>query len=244
VHDPLVQLEPGLVEELGDSLRLAVEHERLQATVSAQLQELRASRAHIVAVGDAERRQLERDLHDGAQQRLLSLGLALQLADAGGGAGPEAKPFIVQAQLELQAAHTELRELGHGIHPAVLTDDGLAPALATLAERAPVPLVVRGVPPDRLPEPIELTAYLLAAEAVTDAADRPGSVVAVGIGQDGNRVTVDVESDGIDGVVAGRPGLEAIADRVAALDGSLHVWTSADGHGHMRAELPDTRSAP
>ncbi len=234
VHDASVHQEQGLADSLAATLRLAVEHERLRASVEAQLAELRASRARIVAVGDAERRRLERDLHDGAQQALLSLGLALQLAHAPPGPGPEADELVAEARQELDAALADLRELAHGIHPAVLTEEGLAAALATLAERSPVPLIVGRLPAERLPEPIEVTSYLLTAEAVASAAEHSGSTVSVTIARDGSCTVVAVEG----GASAGRPELEALADRVAALGGRLEVTASTDGRMHMRAELP------
>jgi signal transduction histidine kinase len=238
VHDPSVHEDVGRVDELADTLRLAVEHERLGAAIHAQLDELRASRADIVAVGDAERRRLERNLHDGAQQRLLSLGLALQLAQAPPGPGPAAAGLVAEARRELEAAIADLRDVAHGIHPAVLTDDGLAAALATLAERARVPLVIDRVPRERLPEHVELTAYLIAAEAVANADAGPRSLVTLGIGIDGGHVIVDAEGDGIAGASRAEPGLEALSDRVAALGGHLDVTASPGGGARIRAELP------
>jgi signal transduction histidine kinase len=230
VHHPSVQQEAGLVEELADILRLGVEHERLRARIRAQLAQLSASRAHVVAVGDAERRRLERDLHDGAQQRLLSLGLALQLAQAPPGPGPEATAALVDARRELEAALTQLRELAHGIHPAILTEEGLAAALATLAQRARVPLVVDRLPAGRLPEPIEVTTYLLAAEAVAAATD--GSDVSFAVTQEADRTIIDMEGRGVG------PGVEPLEDRVAALDGRLVVAPAPGGRTHVHVELP------
>ena len=162
VHDPALLDEPELLEAVGAAASLTLENARLQAELSAQLAEVRASRARIVEAGDAERRRLERDLHDGAQQRLLGIRLALQLARGriadGDGAVDE---LLTEADAEVGGALEELRALARGIHPAILTDEGLAPAIAALARRAPVPIELT-VSPERLPEPVEATAYFVA----------------------------------------------------------------------------------
>src|SRR5262249_27359815 len=147
VHDPILLERHTLLASAAAAVRLALENERLQAELRAQLAELQASRQRIVAAGDDERRRLERDLHDGAQQRLLSLGLALQLARAR--LGPHANgatELLTEADHELRAALDELRELARGIHPAVLTERGLAAALRSLVDRALVPVSIAAVP--------------------------------------------------------------------------------------------------
>ena len=154
VHDPALLERRALLTSAGAAARLALENERLQAELRAQVAELRVSRARIVSVGDDERRRLERDLHDGAQQRLLSLGLALQLARTR--LGPEtngAAELLAEADEELRAALDELRDLARGIHPAVLTEHGLSAALQSLAERSRVPVTIVDVPAERLPGP-------------------------------------------------------------------------------------------
>src|SRR5207249_4829505 len=161
----------SLLASAGAAARLALENERLQAELRAQLAELRASRARIVSAGDEERRRLERDLHDGAQQRLLSLGLALQLARAK--LGPDANgaaELVAEADGELRAALDELRELARGIHPAVLSEQGLAAALKTLAERSPILVTIAEVPDQRLSTPAEAAAYFLVSEALANVA--------------------------------------------------------------------------
>jgi signal transduction histidine kinase len=239
VHRPSPYTEPGLLDEILATARLALEHERLRAAIGAQQRDVHASRARIVAVGDTARRRLERDLHDGAQQRLLSLGLALQLARAKLPEHSAAAGLLSEAQGELLAAHAELREIAHGIHPAILSEEGLPAALRTLAERAPLPLLVQRVPAERLPEPVEVTAYLLAAEAVAAAAEHAArTAVSVAVARRGDLVLVDVAGDGV--VAAGADGSElgALEDRVAALDGRLAVVTTPGGPGRIHAELP------
>ena len=150
---------------------MALEHSRLQAEVQAQLEQVRASRARIVEAGDAERRRLERDLHDGAQQRLVTLSLALGMArDRVTGADPQLRSLIESASNEAREALVELRELARGIHPAVLTETGLAGAIQALAERTPVATTIAAVPRGRFPAPIEATAYFVVSEALANVA--------------------------------------------------------------------------
>jgi signal transduction histidine kinase len=240
VHDPALLERRALLEAAGAAAHLAIENERLQAELRAQLTELRASRARIVTAGDEERRRLERDLHDGAQQRLLGLGLALELARAQ--LGPEANgaaELLSEADAELRAALDELRELARGIHPAVLTEQGLAPALITLAERSSVPVTL-AVPRERLPAPTEAAAYFLVSEALTNVARyAAASAVRVSVARTDGRVVVDVEDDGIGGADPSRgSGLRGLLDRVHALDGRLDVESPPGGGTHLHAEIP------
>jgi signal transduction histidine kinase len=156
---------PELVEEVASAARLALENERLQAEVRAQLEDLRASRARIIEAGDAERRRLERDLHDGAQQRLVGLTLALRLlrAQLGPDQDQQLTARLDEAEAELRRAVTELRGLAHGIHPAVLSDEGLAAALEALAEGTLAPLRIAAVPQERFPPAVETAAYMVVA---------------------------------------------------------------------------------
>jgi signal transduction histidine kinase len=212
---------PDLERELGAAVRLALENERLQAEALAQLDQLRASRIRIVETGDAERRRLERDLHDGAQQRLLALSYDLRLARAQAQADGDSQTgsLLTQATGQAQAALEELRELAHGIYPAILTEAGLAPALATLADAAPLPVEIRDAAQGRYPAGVETAAYLLVAEALDDAAGRDASHAAISAVRDGGRLMVMVEDDG-----TGRAtGMVQLADRVGALDGRLTV---------------------
>jgi signal transduction histidine kinase len=241
VHDPVLLERPALLHSAGAAARLALENERLQAELRAQLAELRASRARIVSAGDEERRRLERNLHDGAQQRLLSLGLALQLARTH--LGPDANgaaELLVEADGELRAALDELRELAQGIHPAVLTEQGLGPAIRSLAERSPVPVAIAGVPERRLPAPAEAASYFLVSEALANVAKYArASHVRVSVEQVGTRVLIDVDDDGVGGADPSRgSGLRGLADRVHALDGELELASPAGRGTHVHAEIP------
>ncbi len=222
---------PDLERELGAAVRLALENERLQAEALAQLDQLRASRVRIVETGDTERRRLERDLHDGAQQQLLALSYDLRLARAQAQADDDARTgsLLTQATHQAQAALGELRELAHGIYPAILTEAGLAAALATLADAAPLPVEIRGADQGRYPAAVETAAYLLVAEALDDAAGRGARHAAVSVVRDGGRLVVTVQDDGTDRTAA----MVQLADRVGALDGSLVVEPT-----RLRAELP------
>ena len=202
--------------------------------------ELGASRARIVAAGDAERRRLERNLHDGAQQRLVSLSLALRMAqshlDPAGGAAQ----MLVAANVELARALEELRELARGIHPAILTDRGLAPALHALGDRAPLPVALTITTSTQLPPHIEASIYYLISEALTNIAKHAkASRVSVTVSQTSSRIDVEVSDDGRGGAdPAGGTGLRGLADRVEALNGRLRL-TSLPGEGTtLRAEIP------
>ena len=175
VHDAGLEHEPQLVRLTAAAASMALEHSRLQAEVQAQLEQVRASRTRIVEAGDAERRRLERDLHDGAQQRLVTLSLALGMArDRAAGVDPELGALIESARKEAKEALTELRELARGIHPAVLTETGLAGAIQALAERSPVATTISAVPDGRFPAAIEATAYFVVCEALANVASMPG----------------------------------------------------------------------
>jgi signal transduction histidine kinase len=222
---------PDLEPELGAAVRLALENERLQAEALAQLDQLRASRVRIVETGDAERRRLERDLHDGAQQRLLALSYDLRLARAQAQADgdPQTGSLLTQTIDQAQAALEELRQLAHGIYPAILAEAGLAAALATLADAAPLPVQIHDAAEGRYPAVVETVAYLLVVEALDDAAGRDASYTTVSVVQDGGRLVVTVEDDGSDRTAA----MVQLADRVGALDGTLAVEPT-----RLRAELP------
>jgi signal transduction histidine kinase len=247
VHDPALLERPKLLRAAGAAARLALENERLQAELRAQLVELRASRARIVSAGDEERRRLERDLHDGAQQRLLGLGLALQLLREK--LAPEANgatELLSEADAELRAALEELREFAHGIHPAVLTEQGLGPAVKTLAARSSVPVELQRVPPERLPAPVEAAAYFVVSEALANVAKHAhASAVFVSVGCDAGSLIVEVVDDGVGGAEPeGGSGLAGLADRVQALEGRLTI-ESATGHGtRLRAEIPAATQPP
>jgi signal transduction histidine kinase len=241
VHDPVLLERPALLAAAGAAARLALENERLQAELRAQLVELRTSQARIVSAGDEERRRLERDLHDGAQQRLLALGLALRLVRAE--LGPHANgaaTLLGQAEAELGSALDELRELAHGIHPAALTEQGLGPALKTLAARAPLPVEIRRVPEERLPAPVEAAAYFVVSEALTNVAKHArASAVSVSVACADGSLVVEVEDDGLGGAAPGPgSGLAGLADRVHALDGRLEIRSARGCGTRLQAEIP------
>ena len=206
-----------------------------------RVEDLRDARARIIAAADAERRRIERDLHDGAQQRLVALSLTLGLAQSRLDADPTAvAPLIAQAREEAQLAVQELRELASGIHPALLSDRGLGPALEALAARAPIPTEVVGVPAQRLPPAVESAAYFVTAEALTNVAKYANAQSAsVALALEHGRMRLTVRDDGVGGadLAAGR-GLRGLRDRVEALDGSLDVQSPV-GHGTtITAEIP------
>jgi signal transduction histidine kinase len=241
IHDPVLLERRALLEAAGAAARLALENERLQAELRAKLAELRASRARIVAAGDAERRRLERDLHDGAQQRLLGLGLALQLVRAELGDNVNgATELLEEAEAELGAAIEELRELARGIHPAVLTEQGLAPALRTLAVRSPLPVQIVDVPEERFPAQVEAAAYFVVSEALANVAKHAhASAARVSVVRENGVLSVAVHDDGVGGARPnGRSGLAGLADRVHALDGRLTVDSEAGRGTTLAAELP------
>jgi signal transduction histidine kinase len=206
----------------------------------------RASRGRLVAAADEERRRLERNLHDGAQQRLVSLSVALRLAQARLDADPDAaRELLAGASEELAQALEELRELARGIHPAVLTDRGLAAALVSLALRTPLPVEL-DLPAERLPAPVEAAAYYVVAEAVTNVVKHAGaSSVSVRVAEEGATVAVEVADDGVGaGEASSGSGLRGLADRVAALDGRLRVESPPGGGTRVVAEIPLPAAAP
>jgi signal transduction histidine kinase len=226
IHDARLGDQPGLVEEVVAAARLALQNEQLQAEVRAQLEDLRASRTRIVEAADAERRRLERDLHDGAQQRIVALSLGLQLLRSQLGPNPDTalEERIAAAQATLRQALAELRELAHGIYPAVLSDEGLAAAVEELAEQADVPIRLESIATGRFPAAVEHAAYFTIVEAI-DGAEH----ASVWVEQEEHQLVIRVRSN----TNGRRPDKMEIADRVGALDGRL---TTRDGE--LRAEIP------
>ena len=238
VHDPALLDDPELVQAVGAAASLALENARLQAQLRAQLAEVRASRSRIVEAGDAERRRLERDLHDGAQQRLLGIRLALQLARGQAGDEQAVEQLLADADAEIVGALDELRALARGIHPAILTDEGLAPALAALARRSPL-LVELAVGAERLPAPVEATAYFVAGEALANVVKHAGaSRVVIHTTRTNGRLVIDITDDGNGGADADGAGLSGLRDRVEALDGYLTVESPSGGGTRLTAAIP------
>ena len=224
---------------LGGLLRSHVA--RLDAELRARMEELRASRVRIVEASDTERRRLERNLHDGAQARLVGLALLLGQARRSTGTAPGEVPVLLDRALaELKTSLSELRELARGIHPAVLTEKGLDAALYALASRAPVPVTLDSNGNGRLPEPVEVAAYFVVAEALANVAKYAQATEAnVAVRRVDGHVTVDVTDDGIGGADAARgSGLRGLADRLAALDGTLAVESPPGRGTHLHAKIP------
>jgi len=240
-HDPSLRNDPGLVSAATAAVRLAVENERLQAEVRAQLESVRASRARIVEAQDDERRRIERDLHDGAQQRLVSLQLSLQMLRRGLGPGTDAATLaeLDAATAEATAAIADIRELARGVHPAILSEAGLGAALASLADRTPLPVVIDDEVASRLPAPVEATAYFVVAEALTNAIKHADAArVDVRTWVDDDRLRLVISDDGRGGADPDGSGLTGIRDRVAALGGTVRIESKAGAGTRLEVDLP------
>ena len=240
VYDASLDDDPELVETVAATAAIALDDARLQAESEARLAELRASRERIVAAGDAERRRLERNLHDGAQQRLVSVALQLRMIQSRIRANPElAEELVGSATEELSQSLEELRELARGIHPAVL-NHGLRAALDSLASRASVATTVSFESPERLPEPVELAAYFVACEALANVAKYAQATQAtVRVWSRSGLAIIEIADDGVGGAdESAGTGLQGLADRVAALDGTLRILSPPGGGTVVTAELP------
>jgi signal transduction histidine kinase len=242
VYDPAIREQEGsLVDAVCAAARLALGNARLHAELRAQLAKVRESRARLVAAADDERRRIERDLHDGAQQRLVALALDLRVAQRRlDGAGGEVADVLAHAVDSLQGAIEELRELARGVHPAILSEEGLGPALRSLAARASLPVQVVAAPERRLPQELESAAYFVAAEALTNALKHESATsVTIGARQENGTLLVEVFDDGAGGADASKgTGLRGLVDRVEAHGGRLFVESRA-GHGtKVTGELP------
>jgi signal transduction histidine kinase len=240
VHDP--ELDPDLVEAAGAAARLALHNARLQADVRAQLGKVQESRRRIVTAGDEQRRRIERDLHDGAQQRLVALALELRLAqrELGGNLDPQVERILTEAVDQLQVAVEELRELARGVHPAVLTEEGLGGALESLASRTPLPVRIESAPGARLPPEIEAAAYFVACEAIANAVKHSRATgIRVNTNRRDGRLVIEVEDDGIGGAREnGGSGLRGLVDRVEAHGGTLRVESEPGKGTRVIGELP------
>lgn len=242
LHDPAVSSDPDLLRSAVAATRLAVENERLAAEVRAQLEEVRASRVRILEAGDVERRRVERNLHDGAQQRLVTLSLAIrQLRDR----VPEDAIPILGAPLdelivELKRAIDELRELARGIHPAILTEEGIAAAVGSLADRSVVPVRIERAPEGRFPDAVEATIYFVVAECLANVAKYASATRAtVAIAASEGTLDVKVADDGVGGAdVANGTGLRGLLDRVEAVGGRLTLQSPRGGGTIVRVEVP------
>jgi signal transduction histidine kinase len=242
VHDPSLLEEPELIDSAAAAARLALENARLHAETRAQLQQVRESRRRIAAAADDERRRIERNLHDGAQNRLLALALALSNAHqhlATEATDPELEGLLAASVEELQGTVEELRALARGLHPTVLVEYGLAAAIETLTSRSALQ-VTGGICADRFPPEVEATAYFVVCEALTNTVKHARATRAtVAATHEGDMLVVTVGDDGIGGAHASRgSGLEGIADRVEALGGRIDI-DSPPGQGtQLTAQIP------
>jgi signal transduction histidine kinase len=239
VHDAALDTGPELVQAAAAAAALALDNERLKADLRARVEELRVSRVRIVEAADNARRRLERDLHDGAQQQLVALALDLRLLKARL-RDTEVEPLVDGLAEKLAVALGELRELARGIHPAILTDRGLGPAIEALANRVPVDVDSEVHVDARLSEPIEAAAYFVVAEALTNIVKYARATRAkVVVRREDELVTVTVDDDGVGGARIGAgTGLRGLQDRLAALDGTLSIDSPRGEGTRLRAHIP------
>jgi signal transduction histidine kinase len=247
IHDPILLEEPGLITSVAGALWLAVENDRLAAEVEAQLTEVRASRARIVEAGDRERRRVERDLHDGAQQRLVSLSLELQVARRalGDDGDPAVRRSLDRAAEEALAALAELRDLAVGIYPLILTESGLGEAVQSLADRTSVDVSV-DIGPERYAPVVEGAAYFVISEALTNVTKYARATRAVvRVSGLGDHVSIEVDDDGTGGAdPRAGSGLRGLADRLAALNGTITIVSPSGGGTRIAAQIPAIQSMP
>jgi signal transduction histidine kinase len=222
---------------------LGTDEERV---LTEQVVELRGARARMIAAADAERKRLERDLHDGAQQRLVAVALQLGMAERRlREADPDAAELVSGAHAEAEAALGELRDLARGIHPAILTTRGLAPALDDLARRSPVPVEVAERPAERLPEQVEAAVYFVVSESLANVAKHAeAESVEVRVAIEGSDVGVSVRDDGRGGADVAGSGLQGLEDRIGALDGTFGVESPPGAGTKVWARIPRDGFAP
>jgi signal transduction histidine kinase len=239
VHDPALDEDPGLVSAGVAVTRFAIDNERLGLEIGRQLEEVRASRARIVEAGDAERRRIERNLHDGVQQRLVALAMALRRAGGDAEIDSEAGRALRRGADEALVVVEDLRELARGIHPAVLTEAGLKPALQALADRSPVPVELDADLGTNVNGTAAATAYFVASEALANIAKHAGATtIRLSARPDGDRLTIRIDDDGVGGADAAGSGLRGLADRVAASGGTFRVEAGPGGGTSVSAVIP------
>ena len=242
IHDAELATGPELVNAAAAGAALAIDNERLKANLRARVEELRVSRIRIVEAQDHARRRIERDLHDGAQQQLVSLSLDLRLLKSKLNGNEAAAETVDALSEKLATALAELRELARGIHPVILTERGLVPAVAALAQRAPVPVEANISIHQRLTPAIESAAYFVVAEALTNVAKyAQAENVVVDLSRVGDEVIVVIEDDGVGGAdIETGTGLRGLIDRLSALDGTLELETPEGGGTRLIARIPCT----
>jgi signal transduction histidine kinase len=240
LHDPALKDEPELLAAVGAAAGIALENGRLQAEQKAHLEELRGSRARVIEAGQLERQRLERNLHDGAQQRLIALALELSVLGKQLKGDPGAGKRLDAAQREIAMSLEELRAVARGLHPAVLTGHGLAVALEQVAARAAVPVRLQVEAESRFPAQVEVAAYYVVIESLTNIAKHAQATRAsVEVSRTDEGLMVEVIDDGVGGADSeSGSGLRGLADRVEALGGRLRIWTPRDGGTRVRAEIP------
>jgi signal transduction histidine kinase len=240
LHDRSLDDERELLDAVSAVAGIALENGRLQAELRAGLEELRGSRGRVIEAGQKERQRLERNLHDGAQQRLIALSLELHRLEARLGPNPDAKAGLDRARREIALSLEELRGVAHGIHPAVVSGHGLAVALESLAAHAPVPVRLTVEIEDRVHERLEVAAYYVVCESLANIGKHAHATSAsVEVARRNGEIVVEVVDDGVGGADSERgTGLRGLADRVEALDGRLRVWTPRGGGTRVRAEMP------
>ncbi|HEY7102632.1 MAG TPA: histidine kinase [Mycobacteriales bacterium] len=245
LYHPSLREEPELVAAVGAAAAISLENGRLQAELLARLQDLRGSRSRLLAAAQDERRRLERDLHDGAQQRLIALSLELGLLQGALDGDPDARSRLEHARREVAVSVQELRDIARGIHPAVVSGHGLTVALESVAARTGMPLELHVDHIPRLPENVEVAAYYVVCECLANTGKHAGTGSAVvDVAVVGGMLLVEVRDDGVGGADPGRgSGLRGLADRVEALDGRLRVETPPGGGTRVRAEIPIGPSA-
>jgi signal transduction histidine kinase len=240
IYDAALGEEPELVEAVSAAAGIALENGRLEAELRARLQELQGSRSRVVEAQQNERRRLERNLHDGAQQRLVALALELGLLAEKANNDPATQERLKRARSEVAESLDELRDIARGLHPAVVSGHGLAVALESLAATTPleVHLKTDGLP--RLPEQLEVAAYYVVSESLTNAAKHAqADTVTVKVGVTTDTLIVEIVDNGIGGADSERgTGLRGLADRIEALNGHLRVWSSVGKGTRVRAEIP------
>jgi signal transduction histidine kinase len=240
IHDPALLDEPQLLDAVSAAAGIALENARLHAELRARLEELRGSRARVIEAEQKERRRLERNLHDGAQQRLVALSLELSMLEGRVSDDPELTARLEQARREIATSLEELRAVAHGIHPAVVSGHGLQVALEQLVARAPVPVQLTVTIDGRLPEPVEVAVFYVVSESLANIGKHAGATrAAVEVDQTGDQVVLEVVDDGVGGADTEHgTGLRGLADRVEALEGRLRVWSPVGGGTRLRAEIP------
>jgi signal transduction histidine kinase len=240
IHDRTLDEERQLLDAVGAAAGMSLENARLHAELRARVEELRGSRARVIEAGQKERQRLERNLHDGAQQRLIALSLQLSLLEKKVGGQPEVMQELDAARREIALSLDELRDVARGIHPAVLSGHGLVVAVESLALRAPLPVHLDVDVDGRLPERVEVAAYYVVSESLANVAKHAeASSAQVKLAKKGRELFVEVVDDGVGGADTERgSGLRGLADRVEALGGRLRVWTPLGGGTRVQAEIP------